>query len=585
MFCPKCGKENAPGTQFCQSCGEKLTEVNQSSNGTPVQEPIPSSEIGKKSKKAKGAIIAAVIVLIIAVAGIITALFFPKIEAAVLGESSYYLLKESKNITSILTEDSLDVLRHPGSYSASSVAKIEIDEESSDEADKEFFDSIQVKANVNYEQSSATVNSDLSIDMSDEQVVKLTGDYIDSKIIVGTDFSDAKLAFDNPFLDVNSFVKQLSGGDGSESSDGEIIDNETEKIIECLSEVDTKELVVVVSDVLKENLDAKAEKTSEEINGVNATVVTFELSGSDIDDLLLSLCKAAENNDKLKPTMDKLNELASEEGDVGTLSEYVEEYSSFDEMIDKLTLKYATDFRGNIIYRGYVLDFSFDYQSTGDINTTFEDGEVATIEAEFSPDTDSDYKADFKLEKTTEGKSSNITAEFGDESDRVNIDLTDLRVEKCGGVPTLLGNLSFEYKYSDIENYIFTAEATKNDDVYDISLDFKNLFKADISTTLSNKCKITENKVPDNCETNIIDYLEETFTEIGNKFSERLDAYYDAYYDDYDYGYYDDSYYDDSYYDYGYYDDSYYDDSYYDDSYYDDSYYDDMYYDDFGYYQ
>ena len=68
MVCPNCGKEVAPGTRFCESCGAKLEEQSTQNSGyyaSPVQSaPQPQASVNREPVTAGGYILRYLINLI-----------------------------------------------------------------------------------------------------------------------------------------------------------------------------------------------------------------------------------------------------------------------------------------------------------------------------------------------------------------------------------------------------------------------------------------------------------------------------------------------------------------------------------------
>ena len=68
MVCPNCGKEVAPGTRFCESCGAKLEEQSTQNSGyyaSPVQSaPQPQASVYREPVTAGGYILRYLINLI-----------------------------------------------------------------------------------------------------------------------------------------------------------------------------------------------------------------------------------------------------------------------------------------------------------------------------------------------------------------------------------------------------------------------------------------------------------------------------------------------------------------------------------------
>ncbi len=537
MKCKNCGKKiNDNNTKFCPNCGVEISALNNE---------LPELTInGTKKKNSKKIIIGlAVVLFLIVVCGVIISVFLPKIQMAIMGESTYYFYQESKNISSLLTSETIADLRHPESYSAKSVAKANF---SGDEYVSEILSSMQATATVNYNKSSATVNSDLSLQDEGNTLFTLSGNYIDSKFVIGSDLMNSQLVFDNPLLNILKLNNNKFSSNGSQipnNNDNTITEKEL-LALEYFSEADMKELLEVSRTILNENVDSKAVSTKENINGENADMITFTFSGSDLDALSVAFINEIMNNTDLVPVAEKIVELysANEQSSSGMseleyLKKFIQENSPISQDINQLTLSYACDSRGDILYRGYVVDYG-SFESEGKINTTFDGDDIATLNAEIIPDSDIQESVSFSLSKTIEGGSSNIDIKYSDIYYTFNANIENMHSEKCGGVPVLLGTCNMNLLSAGDEIFDITANATNLGDKYDISVQGSMYgeasFGGTISTSLSTNPNATNEVAPEYYDTNIPDYITELFNNIGSAVTDYVD---DKYEDNYDYYY------------------------------------------------
>lgn len=585
MFCPNCGKQNSDNTKFCTNCGFRLNDLRQESvnshdnyvnnvshntsenansshnnqinivnknTGKPVNSALVNnlsnisySDISKinvnansnpldpkKPKKiALGIGIPAAFIIVICA---LIAIFFPKIQMAVMGESTFYIYKETQNISSLFSADELSDLRHPDSYSARSIVKADCLD---DDELSELISSMQVIASVDYDKSKATVVSSASLNNSDNTVLTLNGNYTDSKFIVGSDVLDSQLVFNNPFLiDIsdNSAGSEVSHSIENYASD---LTYEEIKIIQSLSETDKEELVKTVRKVFCDYVDEKAETKRDKIDGKSASVVTFTFEGDDLDFILAQLMREFLNNEKLAPTLEKVigfyNYYEDEDVSIKSdedIAEFVKDYFSFSYFIDELTLTYAYDSRGNILYRGYVVDYG-EYTSEGDIYTTFKNFEVATIEAEILPDSDfNDETINISFSKEVNNNSLNIMLDYTYCYYDFYMNISNLRSEKCGGVPVLLGKMQIELSESGERYFELNAKAVTSGSEYDISanLDYEygGKYEGTISTTLSTASDVSDIEIPSKYETDVVEYFENLFNNIGSTVSEYIEENY-----------------------------------------------------------
>lgn len=586
MFCPNCGKQNSEETKFCTNCGYRLnvltpesinsnkpyvepnasynTPVNpkqdkienknivNKSTGKPVNSALvnnlsnvryadiskisanknnKSSDSKKPKKIALGIGIPVIFVIIVCV---LIAILFPKIKMALMGESTYYFYNEAQNISSILSADELSDLRHPNSYSARSVVEADCTdfEELSD-----ILNSMKVTASVDYDKSTATVVSSASLKDSNNTILTLNGNYLNSKFIVGSNVVDSQLFFDNPFL-MNMSEKTV-GNDVTDSIEnfGYELSDEEVKTIQYLLEADREEFVKVVRKVLCDYVDEKAVTTKGKIDGKNVNVVTFTFEGKDIDFILTQFLKEIINNDKLSPTLEKIIKLYAsyEDEDISLrsdsdISEFVDDYFGFSYFIDTLTFTYSYDFSGNILNRGYVLDFG-DYTSKGDINTTFNNSDVATLEAEFMPDSDfQDEVINVYFSKEVKNNSLSIKLDYSDYYSNFYLTVDNMRSEKCGGVPVLLGDMNVVLSKYGEQVFEFDAKTQTAGSQYDIlmnlDIEYSGSYNGSISTSLSTDSNVSGADIPTKYETDIPTYFEDLFSEISVTVSEYIEENY-----------------------------------------------------------
>lgn len=589
MFCPNCGKQNNDETKFCTNCGFRLNVLRTESvnpNSTYAdhkvsynasnmtsksisnqnsQDNIVNKNTGKAvnsalvnnlsnvkysdisrintkavskapdSKKSQKILLGIGIPSVfVIVACTLIALLFPKIQMAVMGESTYYIYNEAQNISSIFSADELSDLRHPDSYSAKSI--IEADCSDYEEL-SEIISSMDVTASVDYDKTTATVVSSASLNDSGNTILTLNGNYTDSKFIVGSDLYDSQLVFNNPFL-INMSDKSVSH-DVSNSIEnfGYELSDEEIKIIECLFEVDKEEFVKVIRKVLCDYVDEKAVTTKGKINDKNVNIVTFTFKGEDLDFILTQLIREIENSEKLAPTLEKIIKLygSYEDYDISfrsdsDIAEFVDDYFGFSYFIDTLTLTYSYDFRGNILYRGYVLDYG-DYISKGDIKTTFNNSDVATVDAEILPDSDfQDEIINVYFSKEVVKNSLFIKFDYSDYYSNFYLNINNLRSEKCGGVPALMGDMNVVFSKYGEQIFEFDADTSISDFQYNISLDldieYNGSYNGTISTVLSTDPNVVDVDVPAKYETDILTYFENLFSEVGSTVSEYIEENY-----------------------------------------------------------
>lgn len=529
MICKICGEKINDNSKFCPNCGAETSIFYNETSEKAI-------EVPKKRNGRKVFIGLAVFLFVIVLCGVVIAALLPKIQMAVMGESTYYIYQESKNVSSLLTSETISDLRHPEAYSAKSVAKANF---SGDEYVSEILNSMQATATVNYDKASATVNSDLSLEDDGNNIFTLNGDYIDSKFIIGSDLMRSQLAFDNPLLKVLKSDDSASNNALKSDDYGNYEDEAL--IINYLSEVDTEELLKVSRKILKENVDSKATSSKQNINGKNANMITFTFSGSDLDGLSAAFIDELMNNDKLAPVAEKICKAYYRyyfgydqyDASVTALESFkndFQENSPISQFINQVTFSYACDSRGNILYRGFIVDYG-DYQTEGKIYTTFDGKDVASLNAEIKPDSDFDKGISISFSKTVSGGSTNVDLKYSDmDNTEFSINISNMRSEKCSGVPVLLGTCKMNLFSEGDEMFDVTANATNLVDKYDISVQGsiygEASFEGTVSTSLSTEPNVTNTVAPENYDTDIPDYITELFNDIGSTVVNYVDNKY-----------------------------------------------------------
>lgn len=526
IHCPSCGTENNSNVKFCLKCGTAL--------GNAVTAPANLNTVSKKTKSKKGKKVVLGISIpaaVIAIVCIVLAVFFPKIQMAVLGESAYYFYKEAENISSLLQAETISDLRHPDSYSAVSTANIDI---SGDELLSELIGTMQATADVDYDADSATVQSSLSLEASGDTLLTLIGNYADSKFIIGSDSTDSYLVFDNPFLSSSSDTDFQSFGDSDSL--------EYYELIECISQIDKEELISVLINISSDYIDTKAVKSDGVIGNEDAEIITFTFTDEQLDEILVALINEIMNSESLSAFVQEIFDVYEyDDLDLAGLAEAVEKDGFFRYKFEYFEFSYAVNSKGNIIYRGYEVNYG-SYSSIGEIYTDFDGSEVVSLSAEIIVDTDFDDVFLFSIDKETVDDAMNIDISFSDSYVSVIIDVDEMRAEECGGVPVLLGKCCVTYTIDDYTEFELNASAENVSEQYNIDIsceiDGDELFSAGIATVLSTNADVSGVSVPSNYETEVMDYLEDLFDNVINGIAEYIDEYYYAYYYDNYYSYY-----------------------------------------------
>lgn len=527
MKCRYCGSEISDNANFCTNCGAKVESEN-----------FYQQNADTKTKTVKGKNVLArlgILLAVIIVIGVLIALFLPKIQMAVLGESEYYFYKEAKNISSLVSAETIEDLRHPESYSAQSVITADY---SGDEYVSALLSTLQATANVDYDSNTATVKSSLALAENGNQMFTLNGNYKDSKFIIGADYFDTQLVFDNPFLMGNTSDDNLGFGSGSGSSDDEY--TQYVRLMGYLSQVDSKELLMILKNISSEYIDTKAEKSKTDVDGKSVDVISFKLSGSDIDEIFLKLTDEISNNSKLAPIAE---DILSYFYDI-TLSEFRDELADaelFASTLNEFTFSYAYDFRGNIAFRQYIVDFGT-YTSQGTIYSSYKNSEISNLNAEIIPDTDYSDVYNFSINKEVKNNEMNIEINYDDSYTVFQLSVDNMKSEKCGGVPVLIGNCNVKLSTDGESAFSVNLSAYNNEGSYDISVNL-DLYDDQtvtglISTQLSTRADVSGVEVPSEYETDIFEYLSEYFNDALGVIEEYYEYDYDYGYDyDYDYDY------------------------------------------------
>ena len=175
MKCSVCHSENEADSKFCFNCGAPLTVASTSNSG--ISKELP------KNKNHKFIIVIATITAILAIVGILTYLFFPKIQRSVMGETQYYFYKESKNIENAVDLDFLKELRHPDTYTALSKMSVDCDSDEQREY-ADFISELTANIKLSHDKDEKKVSFDGSVNLGDTNLGSLGVNYDNNKILV-----------------------------------------------------------------------------------------------------------------------------------------------------------------------------------------------------------------------------------------------------------------------------------------------------------------------------------------------------------------------------------------------------------------
>lgn len=515
--CPKCGKQNSGDVKFCINCGAKLNDLNLKTK---------AKIIDQKSKNRKKVFLGITIpVTFLIILSVFIAVFFPKIQMAVLGESGYYFYQESKNISSLFEAETISDLRHPDSYSARSVIEADY---SGDEFVSELLNSMQATASVDYDAQTATVKSSASLEASGNTLFVLNGNYTDSKFIIGSDFSDSTLVFDNPLLNNRSTDDHSVTYSNQQNNSNNY--GAYSRIFDCLSQIDSKELLKVLSNISTNYIDTKAVRSDTYIRTESAEIVTFSFSGEELDSIINEFFEEISNNENLAPVADSILKIFNNDMDLNDFKESLAENEIVSNSIEKLVFSYAYDSRGKIIFREYEVDYG-SYSAKGQIYTTYEKSNINTLEAEFIPDSDLSESINVSMQKEQNNGEMNISLYYDDGYNNFTLSVNNMHSEKCNGVPVLLGQCKFSYSSDDESVLSLNISADNLNNKYNISINgdiaYGGSFGGTISTSLSTDSDVTGAALPNNYETNIEEYIYNLFEDIGSKVMEYVeDNYY-----------------------------------------------------------
>lgn len=540
MLCPKCGRplvENAP---YCVHCGALFEGIGTVEAGEIDLQPDEliimkgKKQPFQKTKKVKIIVGFSIPLTVILLAGILVAVFFPQIQRSVMGESIYYFYKEAQCASSLFSADAISVLRHPSSYAAESVVTASVQNDSDV---NQILQPLQILANVVYDQDTGTVQSSAHLQGSGNDILMVEGDYMDGNFLLSSPQADNTLMFPNPFSGRRKVASHKDVGDTYSFSAS--YQGVYSKILQAVVDADREALLNVLKKVCNSELDTRASVSTEQLHGKNYRAVTFAFTGADLDSVLLTLLEAVGNNVSLSGTFEPVinsvvRMLDEEPGSDGYafLQDYISGHAVMENLVDSFTYTVCYDNRGNIVFRN--ADFAYrDVHVAAELATDWVGGEVSALNAAFLPSaSEPDKSMSFSLQKAQSGGKMQIdmllTDIYGFSYD---MQIQDMCVQSCSGVPVLAGNCAVTAAESDgRENFSLQLSAGVEAELYkiDVSGTFNEspFFTGTIETTLTKQIPETDVALPNTYESDVVYYLEELYGDFADTFMQYLENKY-----------------------------------------------------------
>lgn len=549
MKCSVCHSENEADSKFCFNCGSPLTVVSTSDSGISKEPP--------KNKNHKFIIAIAAITAILAIVGILTYLFFPKIQRSVMGETQYYFYKESKNIENAVDLDFLKELRHPDTYTASS--KMSVDCDSDDQREyADFISELTADIKLSHDKDEKKVSFDGSVNLSDTNLASLGVNYDNNKILVRNG-KESIVADFSVLYDLYNNLNDSSSDKSKSTSKNNNVD-----------------LLNLVNNVCEStiNEDFISETGKEEFEGTSYDYVQYEFTDKQLVKLAINLLKTAckdENFTSFVATLIKSPEFISilYEMDIisdesisdipALMSELYDFIKGLDDNSYTFYYKVYYDWRGNIPVRIFSDNFNnsedcdnyivIRTETKGDdfnlcigIND-YGDGlnaiNIKYFKTVKDNKVDCDFEYSYKIDKGT-------TDEFGEPISNIrdvkhSVKLEDFGITKLNGINILTGDFSYTSTYASDEWITVNCSAFAND-TYEIEFDMTmyddyeaetNPLNVDVtlSTDLTNKADVNDVNISGKESTDYESFFENFVDGFVDNYSEKYSEYEAGYYD------------------------------------------------------
>lgn len=506
MKCKFCGYENSPDAKFCFNCGAQLND---------------ESEVltDKKSKGKKKIIIALVVVLIlIVIIGALVYAFMPKIQRSVMGETQYYLYKETKNIEQVLNFDVIKELDAPNSFTASS--KLSAESSVDDDSFSNYFNTFNGKVNLSYDKENSKASFNGIYNSNDDEIINISLAYDDNKIAVFD--NDESIVFDFDWLKA---ISDKSSNGSKDSSNG-------------------NDLLKSVNDICDEqfNKNCISDTGKDYLNGQKYDCVKYEFSNADIVKIGVSVLKVAAKDKNVSSVLAKLiadqaivewlyeMDIISEE-DISIETLFIELYDDINLLKDyteNYEYKVFYDWRGNIVARVLTVkntENPFKLEVNTDIKKT--DLKLNAIYYDF---VNSDWHESAELsylKNVVDGK-TNCTFDYQEKDVEypfnINATIKDFGIETIDGVKVFTG--SFNFNSGEDLRIGLSAD---NSDTYDILFNLESIedsddyFAVKIKTDISSKANVSDVEMSQNTD------YDEFFDDLTQRFSENYYNYFSQY--------------------------------------------------------
>lgn len=585
MYCPKCGANNPENAFTCTTCGTPLqgaqggvkrvsmpdgNQLRFANPGGYTPAPIGSQTTAgntpapKKSHKKAAVITLSCIGGFLVLCAALVLIFLPQLERAVLGETVYYLYRETDTVKTLLSSDYVQALTPNKTFSATTqiTAEASINSESLSaqmQVEALMLKESKINAQIDYNAREKKAAVDLAYLLKGKSVASARIDAEEDAIGVSLPkLADGQLAYhanmEKPDL------KEITGysetallgmlkdiGEATEAGVGlqdktvtgkEMYNGKNCRYTEIkLDEEDLYDAAVAALDAFLNNPDAvQAFK-----NTVAYESAYYAALGKDLQDIaeMMYLDDAFDLDsddllDELKDLRDELKDL-----DVDSDTEYIFKvyYTSRGDIVSRTFTVKQEDGDLNVM----TLDTAFSGKKTDVLFTASEEWE----------DDGEERKDMYTFTLTAEEKSGKLagTAKLvnkynGESETYFTVDFTDVAVQKCGGLPLLTGQVNGKFddgemKFSLISSVsgnqsTVTGKLTEGDaGSTSVTVASEVSKSADVSdVTVADKSTMDfDSEALEKASQTVSDKLEEI---IGDDVQKIYDSYYASYYNDYD---------------------------------------------------
>lgn len=147
------------------------------------------------------------------------------------------------------------------------------------------------------------------------------------------------------------------------------------------------------------------------------------------------------------------------------------------------------------------------------------------------PDSDfQDEVINVYFSKEVKNNSLSIKLDYSDYYSNFYLTVDNMRSEKCGGVPVLLGDMNVVLSKYGEQVFEFDAKTQTAGSQYDIlmnlDIEYSGSYNGSISTSLSTDSNVSGVDIPTKYETDIPTYFEDLFSEISVTVSEYIEENY-----------------------------------------------------------